>query len=66
MAKDTLLTVRVTKAEIRAVKRYALAHGAENASDYVRKVVVTPALAFDPRQTLLPLAEKEERPRRAG
>jgi len=64
MDKELKIEVRVTRIEKRAVLRFAKASNV-SLSDLVRGRVVTPALAFDPRQMEL-LTQKEERPRRAG
>jgi len=64
MDKEVKLEVRVTRAEKRAVLRYAKAEHM-TLSEMVRGRVVRPALSFDPRQMDL-LTGKEERPRRAG
>jgi hypothetical protein len=64
MDKDELIQVRVTRAEKRAVLRFAKAEH-RTLSDLVRGRVIIPALTYDPRQMDL-LTQKEERPRRAG
>ena len=54
-----MLNIRVTPSELRAVKRYARYLGRANVSDFIRSVVVSPAVNFDPRQTALVFEEKE-------
>jgi hypothetical protein len=57
MAKSTLITVRVDGKELRAVNRWAR-HQGKTVADLVRSRVVTPALAFDPKQREFPLGEE--------
>jgi len=61
MAKKVIFGVRVNRTEQRAMKRYAKHEGC-SVSDLMRQRVVTPAMAFDSKQTPLSLWEKEGSP----
>lgn len=52
--KEGKIEVRVTLAELRAVRRMAKGSG-KSVSDLVRARVVNPALSYDPKQVLMPL-----------
>jgi len=54
---STLITVRVSASELRAVNRWAR-HQNKAVSELVRSRVVNPALAFDPKQREFPLGEE--------
>jgi hypothetical protein len=65
MIKDIKLEVRITRAEKRALVRFAKSDH-RTVAELVRERVIRPAVLFDPRQAALPLGEKEHRERRTG
>lgn len=63
MIKDSLIVVRCTPVEYRAVKRFAKAQG-KTVADIIRGRVINPALSHDPKQR--EFAIEKEIPMRAG
>jgi len=65
MNKEITLGVRMTPAEVRAVKRFARAKNTTFA-ELVRVRVLAAALSYDPRQTEMLLQEKGDAMRATG
>ena len=65
MNKAVQIGLRVTPREVRALKRYAAAEG-KTFADLVRGRVIAPALAFDPKQAVFALEDREKPMRATG